>query len=373
MADNTATNGTQNPSEQSEQELSLRDELDAAFEQEADDETGDAGEGGEAAPAEDGRARDEKGRFAPSKATDEPGKAPGGAQAAAQQQQPGQGQGQPAAGSPAPAPGGELKAPASWTPQAREKWAGVDPEVRAEVHRRELEMQRVLHQGAQHRQFIDAFEQVVRPYEMFIRQENSSPLQAVENLMRTAAELRVGTPMSKAQLVGGLIRQFGVDVQMLDSILAGTVPQGGQQQQEFRDPRFDQFLAQQQQLLAQQQQAEDAQMRQQLAAFGETHEFYRDVAGIMADLVEIRTRQGQGVDIEKIYEQACKMHEGVSTILAQRAAAQKTSSNSAAVLRAKRAAASVKGDTTLEAGATVPKNDSIRAALEAAFEEAGRT
>jgi hypothetical protein len=256
----------------------------------------------------------------------------------------------------------------------REKWGGVDPAIKAEVHRREYEMQQVLQQSASARQFIDAFERVVQPYEMFIRAENSNPLQAVQNLMQTAAELRVGTPMSKAQLVAGIIKNFSVDVATLDSLLAGTVPQGGgAQQQEFRDPRFDQFLAQQQQLLQQQQQREEQELRQTLAAFGEKHEFYRDVASIMADLVEIKSRQGQPVELEKIYEQACKMHEGVSTILATRAAATKNGAQSQAVLRAKRAAASVKGESTLDEGATIPKNDSVRASIEAAFDTLSNT
>jgi hypothetical protein len=355
----------------------LRDSLDAAFEKHATDEVDPTPatpvEGEQAAAAE--RARDQRGRFAAKDegqdATQPTGKAPGGPQERTQQAP----QGQPTTVPAAPPPGGELKAPASWKPEVREKWAGVDPTIKAEVHRREYEMQQVLQQSAGARQFIDAFERVVQPYEMFIRAENSNPLQAVQNLMQTAAELRVGTPMSKAQLVAGIIKNFSVDVATLDSLLAGTVPQGGgaQQQQEFRDPRFDQFLAQQQQMLAQQQQREDQELRQGLAAFGEKHEFYRDVAGVMADLVEIRSRQGQTVDLEKVYEQACKMHEGVSTILATRAATTKNGAQSQAVLRAKRAAASVKGESTLDEGATIPKNDSVRASIEAAIDTLGNT
>jgi hypothetical protein len=363
-----ATTDTQDPTLQqgNDEELTLRDQLDEAFEQAAGDET--QGEAAAASRTEgEERARDERGRFAPKAEGEEaPGKAPGGPQERTQPLP----EGQAAAPTPAPAPG-DLKAPASWKPEVREKWGSVDPVIKAEVHRREYEMQQVLQQSAGARQFIDAFERVVQPYEMFIRAENSNPLAAVQNLMQTAAELRVGTPQSKAQLVAGIINSFGIDVQMLDSLLSGQVPQAGQQPQQFRDPRFDQFLAQQQQLLAQRAQQEDAEMRTQLATFGEAHEFYRDVAGVMADIVEIRARQGQPVDLEKIYAEACKMHEGVSTILAQRAAAAKSSSNSAAVLRAKRAAASVKGEPTPD-GATVPKNDSIRAAIEAAIETTGR-
>ena len=361
-----------------EQELSLRDQLDAAFEQVATDEApGNQDEAASAAAEGDDRARDERGRFAPKpEQQDPPAKAPGAMQEPPKPQQGAQAPAAPAAP--------DLKPPASWKPEAREKWAGVDPDIRAEVHRREGEFQRALHGSAQARQFQDAFERVVAPYELFIRQENSNPLQAVQNLMQTAASLRTDTAPNVVTMMTGLITQFGVGrfgeqfLNALDTALGrardsgwtgAAAPTGVPQ---FRDPRLDQFLAQQQQYLAQQAQREEGQMREQLRAFGDSHEFYRDVAGLMADLVEVRARRGEAPDLEKVYAEACKMHEGVSTILAQRTAAAKASSNSQAVLRAKRAAASVKGDTTSDTGATVPKNDSIRAAIEAAFESTGR-
>lgn len=354
-------------------ELSLRDQLDAAF---------DASEGTDDPPApapapanapspapapteqpEDtgAQARDQHGRFAPKWA--QPA-------APAQQgtQQPPQGaQGAQAAQPPEPKP------PASWRPEAREKWGSVDPEIRREVTRREHEMQTVLQDSAAAKQFVNAFESVVRPYEMFIRADGANPLQAVQNLMQTAADLRVGTPSHKANIVASIIQNFGIDVEMLDGVLAqmrqgGAIPQAGQQQQQFRDPRVDMLIAQQQQALQMQSQQAEQSQRAELDAFAADpkHEFYRDVAGIMADLVEIWTRQNKPIDLEKIYAQACQMHDSIPTIIATRAQQQKAAGNAQAVLRAKRAAASVKGEST-PAGATVPKDDSIRASIEAAM------
>lgn len=353
-------------------EPSLRDTLDAAFEEHATDETPEPKAAD--APANDGRARDDHGRFAPKTPTAAPATT-GNAQPVLDQ---GQGQqqapqlthqnGQPQANAPAPVT--DLKAPASWTPQAREKWASIDPDIKAEIHRRESEAGRVLQQGAQQRQFVDAFERLMQPYEMFIRAENSNPLAAVDNMMRTAAQLRVGTPAAKVDIVAGIIRNFGIDLPMLDQVLAGQQPQGvpqQAQQQQFHDPRVDQLLALQNQQLQQAQQFEQQSIQQGLADFAGKHEFYGDVAGIMADLVEIQTRQGQPVDLEKVYQRACQMHDGVSTILTQRATSQNTGNNRAAVLRAKRAAASLKSESTPH-GATVPKGDSVRAAIEAAMD-----
>jgi hypothetical protein len=350
------------PGNEASDEPSLRDTIDAAFEQHATDEVDDKkpaapaqapAQADPADPAEPGTGRDEKGRFAPKQ---------GGAPAAPAQEQT---QADPNA---APAPS-EIKPPASWNPTAREKWSGVDPEIRAEVHRREREMQQVLQQGAQARGFIQAFENVVRPYEVFIRQENSNPLQAVQNMMQTAATLRVGTPQDKAALVAGLVSNFGIDIVMLDTLLAGKAVNGGlRPQQEFRDPRVDQLLQQRQQEQQQSEQSMRHELATQLQSFADAHEFFGDVQQTMADLMELRGKHGQKIDIEDAYKQACQMHEGVSKILAQRATQANNGTHSQAVLRAKRAAASVKGDTTPHSGATVPKNDSVRASIEAAIE-----
>ena len=85
------------------------------------------------------------------------------------------------------------RAPASWRPDVREHWSRLPPEVRAEVARREREMQATLQDTAEARRFSEQLQNVIRPYEMFIKAENSNPLQAIDNLMSTAARLRTGT------------------------------------------------------------------------------------------------------------------------------------------------------------------------------------
>lgn len=344
------------------EETTLRDDLDAAFEEHATDE-------GAVEPPASGRSRDASGRFAPSSqtaTTTTEGTAALTSGPAQGQQVAATGNLQQAQSAPAQP---DLKAPASWRPEAREKWAGIDPEIRAEIHKRETEANRVVQTAAQQRQFVEQFERLMQPYEMFIRAENSNPLAAVDNMMRTAAQLRVGTPQAKVEIVAGIIKNFGIDLPALDAVLAGqAMPQNMQQQQQvLRDPRVDQLLAIQHQQRQQQEQFEQQAINEGLGTFAQTHEFYGDVARTMADIVEVQSRQGMPLDLEKVYQQACQMHPGVSTILQQRAQTQATGSNRAAVLRAKRAAVSVKNDST-PTGATIPKNDSVRAAIEAAMD-----
>jgi hypothetical protein len=360
-------------------ETTLREDIDAAFTQHATDEV-DEGQPRQGEP----RPRDEQGRFARQgqepTAEQDPAKAPGRRQEALA----------PAAGAQVPIPAaprpGDLKAPASWTPSAREKWGTVDPELRAEIVRRESEAQRVLQESAGLRQFPQAFHDTVRPYEMFIRAEGSDPLRAVQGLMNTAAELRVGTAQQKANIVANIVRAHGIDLQLLDDTLAqalGVTQPGGQPtaQQQLRDPRVDQLIAQNQQWeMAQRQQAQQREawesqaIAQGLEDFASTHEFYADVRDTMADLVDLANKRGEPVNLEKIYARACQMDDQVSTILAQRGGPQSQQRGlpgpSQAVLRARRAAVSVKGNPNPE-GSTVPKNDSVRAAIEAAFDSHG--
>lgn len=349
---------------------SLRDTIDAAFDKHASEGSGaDAPAAPAASPAApasaptdapaDSRQRDESGRFARKADPAQPG-AQDGQQAQEGQQQTLQ----------APPPPGQ-KAPSSWRPAVREKWDALDPEVRDEITRREHEGQRLMQQSAQARQFEQAFESVVRPYEMFIRAENATPLQAVQNLMQTAADLRMGTPQHKVNIVAGIIQSYGIDLQMLDGALAANISGGGQQHQaqaqQFRDPRVDQLLAMQQQQLHQQQQSSRASITSEIDQFRASHEFFDDVAMQMGDLMEVYGRRGQTLTMEQAYDMACRLHADIPKIQAQRAAP--AAGPSPAVLRAKRASASIKSDGQPSEGAALPKNGSLRAAIEAAFDQ----
>jgi hypothetical protein len=341
-------------------EPSLRDTLDAAFE---DTPTDEVRVETDSAAAQ--RARDELGRFAPEKA-------PGGPQETRAPVTRIQGSPQGAAAPQGPA---DAKAPASWTPAEREHWNTLKPEVRAAIARREGEMGRVLQEGAAHRQAVEAVQGMLQPYEMFFRQEGVAPLQAVDHVMRQAAELRLGTPGAKAALIANLIDTHAIDINMLDTLLAHKVPiqqmqqMNAQQAQAYRDPRVDQLLAQQQHQASQAEAFESQQIRGALTGFAQSHEFYPDVAGIMADIVEMRANRNEPIDMERIYAQACTLHEGVSQVMSQR---RPGPSNRQAVLRARRAAVSVAGESTPHGGATMPESDDIRSLLAAAMDQQTR-
>jgi hypothetical protein len=269
------------------------------------------------------------------------------------------------------------RAPASWRPDVREHWAQLPEPVRAEVARREQEVQRTLQETADARRFADQLNQVIRPYEMFIRAENSNPLQAIDNLMSTAAKLRTGTAPELAQMVAGMVKQFGVGrfgqtfIEQLDSALAGEVPrvdpQAAQLQQVVQQQLapVQQFMSQFQQAQYAQQQAAAQQAAGEVQQFLERAEFGEDVREDMADLMEVAQRRGRELTLQDAYRQACLANPRVRSVLQARAKTRGTQQLSGAAVRAKAAAVSVSGGPALS-GATAEATD-VRSAIEAAI------
>ncbi len=280
-----------------------------------------------------------------------------------------------------PKPQGE-RAPASWRPEVREHWAQLPEQVRAEVHRREVEVQRTLQESAEARKSFDAVMRTIQPYEAFIRAENSNPLQAIDNLMSTAARLRTGTAPELAQMVAGIVKQFGVGrfgntfIEQLDSALAGQQIQVDPQQAAMQQV-LDQRLAPMQQMLNQFQQAQVMQQQRvtqeaqsTVSQFLERAEFGNDVREEMADLLEVAQRRGQPMTLQEAYKKACLTNDRVRSVLMQRAKAKQAQVGTAAAQKARSAAVQVSGSAPM--GALKQEATDVRSAIEAAIAMAAK-
>lgn len=322
-------------------------------------------------PLEGGKSRDNKGRFRkakaePEQAVEAPQEAPA-ATSAAEGITPG----------PKAEPRSNDRAPASWRPDVREHWASLPAEVRAEVARRESETQRALAETVEARRFTEQLQNVIRPYEMFIKAENSNPLQAIDNLMSTAARLRTAPAPDLAQMVAGIVRQFGVGrfgqgfIEQLDSALAGEIPRvdpGAAQLQQVVQQQLapvQQFMSQfQQAQVAQQQRAQEA-AATEVQQFLTQAEFGEDVREEMADLLEVAQRRGRELSLQDAYRQACLTNPRVRSVLEARAKAKGAQQLTGAAQKAKAAAVSVAGGPA-PSGPRPEPND-VRSAIEAAI------
>lgn len=325
--------------------------------------------------ADTGRARDPSGRFAP-KANDQ--QVPADQQPDAQND-PLKAQAAAAAGQPpaqqAQQPAQAVKAPASWTPEARETWAQMRPEHQQEVMRREREITTTLQQTADVRRFAGEFERVIQPFMGFIAAENSTPLQAVHNMMQTAAVYRIGTAQQKAEMTASLIKNFGVDIEMLDSLLAGQqAPQRSAPQHDVQQAVQQALAPFMQQIQSQRQQQEQLVTREantELETFASNpdNEFFNDVRHDMADLMQLAAQRGQVLSLSDAYRRATLAHPQIAKVLEGRqrnaAAAQQT----AAAQRARNAAASIPNSGAPSRNDEQDAGDDLRSALIASSRE----
>lgn len=274
------------------------------------------------------------------------------------------------------------RAPASWRPDVREHWGQLPEPVRQEIQRREVEVQRTLQESAEARKSYDAVMRTIAPYEAFIRAENSNPLQAIDNLMSTAARLRTGTAPELAQLVASIVNQFGVGrfgngfIQALDSALAGQSPVVDPQQAAMEQV-LNQRLAPVQQMLTQFQQAQLAQQQRvaeqaqtEVERFLDRAEFGNDVREDMADLMETAARRGQNISLADAYKKACLMNDRVMSVLRARKQSQGAQQQTQAAQKARAAAVSVSG--AAPKGAMQQPATDVRSAIEAAIMQSSR-
>lgn len=138
-------------------------------------------------------------------------------------------------------------------------WNNAPQELVEAFAEREAAFEKGAQQWQSKAQVADAILEQFRPYEQMLRAEGATPQTAIAPLLQTAAILRTGSPMQKAQSVAQVIHQFGVPLEQVQAILGG---------QQAVDPNYS-HLAQQVQSLQQtwqqaQQQQEQVQTQRAL-------------------------------------------------------------------------------------------------------------
>lgn len=249
------------------------------------------------------------------------------------------------------------KAPNSWKPLARDSWAKIPAEARAEINRRELEIQQSLSQTATVRKFATDFANVISPFSHIIRAQNSTPLQAVKNLMTTAAGLMQGTQHQKAAIIGEILTNYGIDIHILDDYLSknwnpgmrpGGQPMPEQNAQQSIPPwaqRIYSFMDSLEQKEARQKQEMTASADAEIAKL-ENEPYFKDVQDDIADILQIAANRGMVMTLKQAYDKACLLNEDVQkAVKAQRLQnlQGKNNQNQKHITRARRAASTLSG------------------------------
>jgi hypothetical protein len=267
------------------------------------------------------------------------------------------------------------KPPVSWKPAIREHWAKLPNDVKAEVMRREGEIQRGLQQASGHRKIADEYLRTVQPFQGLMQSMGATPSEAISTVMSTMAQLATGTVSQKAEVIAQAVQDYGVDIVALDTILSGQqLPEDPnapllQQFDEKLQPMYD-FMNQMQGV----QQTEDANIGQKAAsdlmefAADEKNEFFEDVRTVMADYLEVAANNQRLMTLKEAYDRACQDDPEIRKVIAQRAAALKAEPSGDELANKRRAAASVTGSPNV--GGKSNENLSLHDQIAAQFEEA---
>ena len=190
----------------------------------------------------------------------------------------------------------ETRAPNTWKKEAAEKWATVDPIIRAEVERREADFFKGIEGYKTKAQFADSMQNAMAPHMQTINSLGVSPEKAISELMQTDAQLRYGSPQQKQALFFQLAQNYGVDLGQVQNITSNDIGIANLQQENFNlksDARNRELQGKQQ---------EEATLYSEINSFSADpkHSHFENVKGHMAALLQA----GQAKDLSDAYEQA---------------------------------------------------------------------
>ena len=268
-----------------------------------------------------------------------------------------------------------LKPPVSWKPAVREHWAKLPADVKTEVLRREQEIQRGLQQASSHRKVAEEYLNTVKPFQPLMQSMGASPSQAITTVMGTVSQLAQGTTSQKAEIIASIIKDYGVDIVALDTVLSGQElpddPNTGlmNQFEERLQPIYG-FMEQMQGYQQTENQTITSKAADDLNSFaGDSgNEFFEDVRTVMADYLEVAANNHRVMTLKEAYDRACQDDPSIRKVLGQRAAALKAKPSGDELAHKRRAASSVSGSPT--SGGTGNSEMSLHDQIAAQFEEA---
>lgn len=275
---------------------------------------------------------------------------------------------------------GQYKAPLDWSPKLKQEFKNLPESVQKAIYDREVNIANSFQQVAQERRTAHAFNNIVGQYRGLMAAEGiQDPLQAVQGLLMTTAQLAMGNKQQKARKIADLISHYGIDIGTLDSILAGEAP--ATTEEDRLQQLLDQRLAPVQQLMQQldagrQRQVQQVQHQatQSIHEFGSDpqNEFFDDVRYVMADFLDMAANNGQHMSLQEAYDRACAMNPDIASILAERRAASKYETDSQRIARKAAAASSVHGRRSGSSNVSDTEGMSLRDTIASAMDNERR-
>lgn len=259
--------------------------------------------------------------------------------------------------------------PVSLPPAAREAWKDTPPAMREAIALREKQYNDGIVKYAADAKRAQQMDGVLSQYQHYFAMTGEPVGKTVNDLLRVASNLHMAPGNQKAQIVATLINQYGVPIDVLDSILAGESPRAPQQA-DMIDQRiqqavqpFQQIIQSFQQREQQEQQRTQQQVATELQQFAAKNEFYADVSADMADFLDIAAMNGRNMTLDEAYQRACALNPQISQVLAARQKAPTSTQQ--------RAASTLRPRGLGGPGATAEPN-SLHDAISQAWDTVGR-
>ena len=247
--------------------------------------------------------------------------------------------------------------PKSLRMELQPHWEKAPHELLSAVNQREADYEKGIAQyktrDAEAKSITDLFE----PYQWMLRNEGATPQTAIAPLLQTAAILRTGSPMQKAQSVAQVMQQFGIPLEHIQQLFSGEAPQ--------QDNQYNQLAQQVQQLTQhisnsqhQQNQQNNARVHSEIAKFASNPAFTHFEAlqpkmitllenpGILGDISNL----SDGEKLKVAYDVALRLDDTIPQFAQQQNVVQQ-------VQKAKAAAIQVRGAPSSSASVAPNIND----------------
>lgn len=256
-----------------------------------------------------------------------------------------------------------LKAPQSWSPSVREKYESLPDEVKSEINRREVEINKRMQETSTDRKFATEMKSLFKPYELDIQAIGVSPQAVVADLLNVSNTLRRGDQNAKAKMITDIIKQHNVDLETLDRMLAGAPQTQSTQVDSATNSRLAQLEQAEQNRAGQSKAQADAAAVSEINRFTQDpkNEFFNDVMPQMQHLLN----SGQSETLKDAYDKAIWSNPETRKILLSRQGQTQQKLNAASSVKS----TGPRGQSNVAA----PKYKDRLSALEAAYDRAANT
>lgn len=111
------------------------------------------------------------------------------------------------------------EAPSSWTKDAKEAYAELPENLKAEIHRRENDFHRGIEKFRGMANIGEVLHKEISPYAELIQQNGTNAPAVIRNLLSTQKTLLQGTPEEKANTVASILSEYGIDTELVNAAI----------------------------------------------------------------------------------------------------------------------------------------------------------